>query len=383
MALPSQKQFQYWGIAALVLGFLLWGLGDVLVPFILGGAIAYLLDPIADKLEAWGLSRIMATVTITLSGILIFVLLFLLVLPTLIGQLGQLISQIGEIVEELPETWMKLKQWLEGRFPQLDIQGGFLEEQLTSLGSAIQSRGGDLVTALLSSAQGIINVIVLVVIVPVVTFYMLMDWDRMVAQIDSLLPLDHRDTLRNLARQIDRTLASFIRGQGTVCLILGTYYAVALMIAGLNFGLIVGFIAGLISFIPYVGALVGGVLAIGLALFQWWSGTEIVDGETIQTGINWLRIGIVAAIFALGQFFEGNILTPKLVGSSVGLHPVWLILALSVFGSLFGFVGMLIAVPVAAVIGVVARFLIAEYKSGQLYKGHVGKDADNTPEKDG
>jgi predicted PurR-regulated permease PerM len=374
MALPSQKQFQYWALAAAVLIFLLWALGNVLTPFILGGAIAYCLDPIADRLERLGLSRIMSTIVITLSSILIFVLVFLLVVPTLIGQLGQLISQIGQIIQNLPETWESLKAWLENRFPSLDLQGDFLQDQLVSLGSAIQSRGGDLVAALLNSAQGIVNVMVLVVIVPVVTFYMLMDWDRMVAQIDDLLPRDHQETVRRLARQMDRTLASFIRGQGTVCLILGTYYAVALMIAGLNFGLIVGFIAGLISFIPYIGALVGGVLAIGLALFQWWSGTEVVDGQTVETGINWLRIGIVGAIFMIGQFFEGNILTPNLVGSSVGLHPVWLILALSVFGSLFGFVGMLVAVPIAAIIGVLARFVIQEYKSGRLYQGHSGKD---------
>ena len=154
---------------------------------------------------------------------------------------------------------------------------------------------------------------------------------------------------------------------------LGTYYAVALMLAGLNYGLIIGFVAGLISFIPYVGALVGGVLAIGVALIQWWSGTEVVDGETVKTGIDWLRIAIVAAIFMFGQFFEGNILTPNLVGQSVGLHPVWLILALSIFGSLFGFVGMLVAVPLAAMLGVVARFLIAEYKDGRLYRGLSGK----------
>lgn len=375
MALPSQKQIQYWGLVAAIVIFLLWALGDVLVPFILGGAIAYLLDPIADRLEAWGLSRIMSTIVITLSAVFIFVLLFLLVVPTLIGQLGQLITQIGQIIQDLPDIWERFKTWLETRFPSMDMEGNFLTEQLTGLGSAIQSRGGEVVSALLSSAQGIINVMVLVVIVPVVTFYMLMDWDRMVAQVDDLLPRDHQDTVRRLASEIDRTLASFIRGQGTVCLILGTYYAIALMIAGLNFGLIVGFIAGLISFIPYVGALVGGVLAIGLALFQWWGGTEVIDGETVQLGINWLRIGIVAAIFMLGQFLEGNILTPNLVGSSIGLHPVWLILALSVFGSLFGFVGMLVAVPIAAVIGVLARFLIAEYKSGQLYKGHIGKDS--------
>lgn len=375
MALPSQKQFQYWAIAAAVLIFLLWALGNVLTPFILGGAIAYGLDPVADRLERLGLSRIMATIVITLSSILIFTLVFLLVVPTLIGQLGQLISQIGQIIQNLPETWENLKTWLEGRFPNLDLQGDFLQDQLVSLGSSIQSRGGDLVAALLNSAQGIVNVMVLVVIVPVVTFYMLMDWDHMVAQIDDLLPRDHQNTVRTLAHQMDRTLASFIRGQGTVCLILGTYYAIALMIAGLNFGLIIGFIAGLISFIPYIGALVGGVLAIGLALFQWWAGTEVVDGQTVETGINWLRIGIVGAIFMVGQFLEGNILTPKLVGSSVGLHPVWLILALSVFGSLFGFVGMLVAVPIAAIIGVLARFIIGEYKAGQLYKGHIGKDS--------
>lgn len=374
MALPSQKQLQIWGVVAVVFGILLWALGQVLVPFILGGAIAYLLDPVADRLERAGFSRVMATVTITFSSILIFTLLFLLVLPTLIGQLGQLINQLGQIIEDLPSIWNSFKGWLEGRFPQLQLQDEFLREQMTGMGDAIQARSGEIVQALLTSAQGIINVIVLVVIVPVVSFYLLLDWDRMVAQVDDLLPLDHRETIRELGRRIDRTLASFVRGQGTVCIVLGTYYAIALMIAGLNFGLIVGFIAGLISFIPYVGALVGGVLAIGLALFQWWGGEATVDGETVQQGINWLRIGIVAAIFAFGQFFEGNILTPKLVGNSVGLHPVWLILALSVFGSIFGFVGMLIAVPVAAVIGVLARFMIAEYKSGQLYRGHVGDD---------
>jgi predicted PurR-regulated permease PerM len=184
-----------------------------------------------------------------------------------------------------------------------------------------------------------------------------------------MLPRDHVETVRMLARDIDATLASFIRGQGTVCLILGTYYAVALMIAGLNFGLIVGFIAGLITFIPYVGALVGGVLAVGLALFQFWGSVELADGDTVSYATNWLRIGIVAGIFGLGQFLEGNILTPNLVGGSIGLHPVWLLFALSVFGSLFGFVGMLVAVPIAAIIGVVTRYGLGQYKSSLLYRG--------------
>jgi predicted PurR-regulated permease PerM len=200
-----------------------------------------------------------------------------------------------------------------------------------------------------------VNILILLVIVPVVAVYLLYDWDHMVAEIDNLLPRDHAPVIRSLAGQIDNTLASFIRGMGTVCLILGSYYAVALMLVGLQFGLVVGAIAGLITFIPYVGSIVGGVLAVGLALFQFWG--------------DWLSVGLVAAVFVSGQVIEGNFLTPKLVGSSVGLHPVWLIFALSAFGALFGFVGMLVAVPVAASLGVIARFALEQYRESRLYRG--------------
>jgi predicted PurR-regulated permease PerM len=202
-------------------------------------------------------------------------------------------------------------------------------------------------------------VFLLFVIVPVVAVYMLLDWDKLVARIDELLPRDHAPQIRLLAQQVDATLASFIRGQGTVCLILGAFYGVALMVAGLNFGLVVGVFAGLISFIPYVGSLVGGALAIGLALFQFWG--------------DWVWVGVVAGIFAFGQFVEGNILSPKLVGESVGLHPVTLIFALTVFGSLFGFVGLLVAVPVSAMLGVFARFGLSRYREGLLYKGQTAQ----------
>jgi predicted PurR-regulated permease PerM len=201
----------------------------------------------------------------------------------------------------------------------------------------------------------VISVVLFIVVVPVVAFYLLLDWDDMVARIDGMLPLDHAPTVRRLAREIDTVLAGFVRGQVSVCLSLGTFYAVALMAAGLQFGLIVGAIAGAITFIPYVGSLVGGALAIGLALFQFWG--------------DWVHIGIIAAIFAVGQFVEGNILTPRLVGKSVGLHPVWLLFALSAFGTVFGFVGMLIAVPVAASIGVLTRFGLERYRASLLYQG--------------
>lgn len=358
MALPVREQAKYWGIATAAFLIILWFLGDVILPFVLGGAIAYCLDPIADRMERLGLSRVVSVGLITLFAGLIFLLLILLVIPTLI-------RETTELIEQAPVYLTSIQESLTARFPELMDEGSTVRLQITKIADAIQARGGELINSVFSSALGLINVLVLLVIVPVVAFYLLLDWDNMTARIDDLLPRDHAPTVRKLASQIDSTLAAFIRGQGTVCLVLGTYYAIALMLAGLNFGLVVGFIAGLISFIPYVGALVGGVLAVGLALFQYWGG---------ETGTDWLAIGIVAAIFAFGQFLEGNILTPKLVGDSVGLHPVWLIFALSVFGMLFGFVGLLVAVPVAAMIGVVTRFGMAEYRKSLLYRGTSDQD---------
>lgn len=367
MALPVKEQAKYWGIATAVFLVTLWFLGDVILPFVLGGAIAYCLDPIADRLQRAGCSRVVSVAIISLVAALIFVLLILLVIPTLIQQTSSLINTA-------PDLFGRLQSGLTDRFPQLVDADSTIRQQLLAIGETIQSKGGELVNGILNSALGLFNILILLVIVPVVAVYMLLDWDNMTARIDDMLPRDHVQTVRMLARDIDATLASFIRGQGTVCLILGTYYAVALMLAGLNFGLIVGFIAGLITFIPYVGALVGGILAIGLALFQFWGAVELADGDTVSYATNWLRIGIVAGIFALGQFLEGNILTPKLVGGSVGLHPVWLLFALSVFGSLFGFVGMLVAVPIAAIIGVVARYALGRYKHSLLYRGQSKGD---------
>jgi predicted PurR-regulated permease PerM len=348
MALPIRDQMKYWGIASMAALVILWFMGDVLLPFVLGSALAYFLDPVADRLEAMGLSRAMATAVITIVAILIFVIMALLVIPTLV-------AQAINLFEIAPDLTKRLSAFFVERFPSLLEEGSTLQSSITSIGTAVQERGGKLLNTALSSAAGILNLIMLFVIVPVVAVYMLLDWDRMIAHIDTLLPRDHAPIVRRLARDIDKTLASFIRGMGTVCLFLGTYYAIALMLVGLQFGLVVGFIAGLVTFVPYLGALIGGALAIGLALFQFWG--------------DWVSIGMVGGIFVIGQVIEGNVLTPKLVGSSVGLHPVWLILALSVFGSLFGFVGMLVAVPVAASLGVVTRFAVEQYQLSLLYRG--------------
>ncbi|ASM71503.1 MULTISPECIES: AI-2E family transporter [Roseobacteraceae] len=348
MGLPVRDQLKYWGIVAVIFFVLLWTLGDVLVPFLLGGAIAYFLDPVADRLERLGASRVLATVIITLVAVLLFVLMALLVVPTLVNQSVQLFNTA-------PELAKNFGTFLTERFPSLLDTDSTLRQSLDSIATTVQERGGELVTTALSSAASLLNLAILFVIVPVVSVYLLLDWDNMVARVDELLPRDHAPTIRRLAGQIDNTLASFIRGMGTVCLILGTYYAIALMLVGLQFGLVVGFVAGLVTFIPYLGALIGGALAIGLGLFQFWG--------------DWVSLGLVAGIFVVGQVVEGNFLTPKLVGNSVGLHPVWLILALSVFGTLFGFVGMLVAVPVAAALGVVTRFAVTQYQQGMLYRG--------------
>jgi predicted PurR-regulated permease PerM len=352
MALPVREQVKYWGIAAAVFLLFLWVLGDVVLPFVLGGAIAYFLDPVADRLERLGLSRAAATALITLAVVLVFVLALLLILPTLA-------RQTTALVETAPELFKQLQGFLAERFPDLMDENSALRSSLSGIGETIRQRGGELVEAAIGTFSSVLNVVLLIVIVPVVAFYLLLDWDRMVAEVDRLLPRDHAPTIRRLAAEIDATLAGFVRGQGTVCLILGTYYALALMLVGLPFGMVIGLIAGLLTFIPYVGALIGGVLSIGLALFQFWG--------------DWWMILLVAAIFQVGQLVEGNILTPKLVGGSVGLHPVWLIFALSAFGALFGFVGLLVAVPVAAAIGVLARFAIGQYRESLLYRGISGR----------
>ena len=351
MGLPSSRQLRIWGLVGLGFVLVLWLLGDVLLPFVLGAALAYFLDPVADRLQRLGLGRIGATVTISLAVVLVVVLAALLVIPVLA-------EQTSAMVAALPEVSERLVTLLNTQFPSLADADSVLRQSLRSLAETARERGGELANAVLGSARSVLDMVLLIVVVPVVTFYMLLDWDHLIARIDALLPREHAPVIRRLAGDIDRTISAFVRGMGTVCLLMGVFYAVGLMLVGLQFGLAVGLLAGLVTFIPYVGALVGGALALGIGLFQFWG--------------DWVSLGLVAAVFAAGQALEGNVLTPKLVGGSVGLHPVWLIFALSVFGALFGFVGMLVAVPVAASIGVLARFATGIYLDSALYRGPGG-----------
>jgi predicted PurR-regulated permease PerM len=211
------------------------------------------------------------------------------------------------------------------------------------------------VRRVLTGSLAVVNLLSLVFITPVVTFYLLRDWDRIVAKVDSWLPRDHADIIRVQMGEINRTLSGFIRGQATVCLALGTIYGVGLSLVGLDLGLVIGMTSGMLSFIPYLGSITGFVTGMGLAFAQ---------------GADWHLPAMVAGVFAFGQVMEGNVLTPKLVGDKVGLHPVWIMFALLAGGTLFGFVGILLAVPVAAVIGVVVRFALSHYLASPIYHGN-------------
>jgi predicted PurR-regulated permease PerM len=352
MSLPMGVQARYWGAAALLFLVSLWFMGSVMLPFLVGGAMAYFLDPVADRLERLGMNRVAATSLISVLALVAVVLLVLAVIPTLVKQTTALINTAPEMVA-------RLVAFLTERFPDLLDETSTVRQTLSDLGKSIQTGGAAVLQGLLSSALGLISALIFVVVVPVVAFYLLLDWDHMVARIDMLLPRDHAPVIRVLASEIDRTLAAFVRGQLSVCLVLGAYYSIGMIAVGLQFGLLVGAAAGAITFIPYIGALFGGALALGLALFQFWG--------------DWLSIGLVALVFGVGQFLEGNVLTPRMVGKSVGFHPVWLMFALSVFGAAFGFVGLLVAVPVAASIGVLTRFFMGQYQASALYVGVVGR----------
>ena len=349
--MPIDIQGRTWAVVAVVFFVALWYLGSVMLPFLVGGAVAYFMDPIADRLQRLGVSRLAATALITLSAFLLVVLLVLAVIPVLVQQLTALINAA-------PQISARLEAFLVSRFPELTDSTSVMRTTLAQIAQAVQARGGELAQSLIASVFSVVSWLLFIVVVPVVAFYLLMDWDRMVAEIDALLPRDHAPVIRQLAQEIDAALAGFVRGQVTVCLTLAVYYASTLMLAGLQFGLIIGAIAGAITVVPFIGAMVGGALGIGLAFYQFWG--------------NWVAIGTIAAIFGFGQFMEGNVLTPRLVGKSIGVHPVWLIFALSIFGAIFGFVGLLVAVPLSATIGVLARFGIAHYRQSHLYLGQSG-----------
>jgi predicted PurR-regulated permease PerM len=352
MALSVGEQARWWSIGLVIFILFIWAMSDVLMPFLAGAALAYFLDPVADRLEQKGLGRTSATALVTLLMVAIFVGVLLIVIPAVI-------TETRSLVEQLPTYGAALETYVESQLPQELDPASPLAEALSSLKDRLSDWSVDALRGAWTSGVAIIDFLTLLVITPVVAFYLLLDWDRMTAMIDGWVPRDHVDTVRTIASGIDDVLAGFVRGQMTVCGILGVFYAMALMLVGLQFGLAIGLFAGLISFIPFIGSIFGGALSIGVALFQFWDQPVMILA--------------VAAVFFIGQAVEGNFLTPKLVGGSVGLHPVALMFALAAFGSWLGFTGLLIAVPTAAAIGVLGRFVLEQYKGGRLYTGLAGK----------
>ena len=350
-----RQQALFWFAAALTLFALLSLLRDILFPFVLGAAAAYLLDPLADRLQRVGLSRLMATIVISIAAALALFAIILGLVPLLIGQLASLAAGLPALFQQLRDVASQFAEtWSSGFGENIDLG---VEDAVKQVALKAPGWLQGLLVSVWSGGLAFVNLIALFLVTPVVAFYLLIDWDRMIARLDEWLPRKHAPTIRLLAREIDTVVSGFVRGQGTVLLLLSVFYAVGLSLIGLNFALLIAMVSGLISFVPYVGAIFG--LAVGgtVAVLQFWP--------------DWGPIVGVFSVFLVGQTIEGNVLSPIIVGDRVKLHPVWLILSLFVFGYLFGLVGLLLAVPVTAAIGVVVRFALGRYLQSEFY---LGKD---------
>lgn len=335
----------FWLLVAIIMAFSFYFLRTILLPFVIGIAVAYFLDPVVDKLEERKWNRSLATLfTLFVFLALVIFLVFLLV-PVLTNQLKNFAQFLPIVKDKLQLIIDAVAGILNNKVDAkaLDVPAsGLIKWSTKMLGGVID--GGAAIADLLS----------LFLITPLVAFYLLRDWDLIVEKVYDWFPIRHKDTLQEQLNEIDKKLAAFVRGQGTVCLILASYYAITLTMTGLEFGVVIGVFAGLISFVPFVGAIFGGLLSIGLAYLQFEAWTNIV---------------IIAGIFILGQILEGYILTPKFIGEAVGLHPVWVIFSLLAGGALFGFLGVLLALPMAAIVGVLFRFCIDHYKNSSYYNG--------------
>lgn len=346
----TARQYRFWLIALVLFLLALYLLSSILLPFVAAMAVAYFLDPVCDRLERAGLSRTLATTVVTVVFALCLATALLILVPLLVEQLGQLVERIPSYVASLRKALQPVVSEVARRLPAQETGGAsdFLSSQIGSIVSWV----GTAVAGVVTGGLVLVNILSVMFVTPVVAFYLLRDWDQMVARIDACLPRQHAATIREQAALIDKTLAGWVRGQSTVCLLLGAFYAIGLSIIGLDFGLAVGLMAGLLSFIPYVGTITGFVTGLAIAFAQY---------------SEWGPIAAVLAVFIVGQVIEGNFLTPKLVGDRVGLHPVWVMFALFAGGALFGFVGVLLALPVAAVIGVLVRFALSRYLVSPYY----------------
>ncbi len=346
------SQMRFWLVGLALFLTALYVLSGVLMPFVAGLAVAYFLDPLADRLESVVKSRVAATALILLT-------FFAIVAGALVALLPLLQAQVTGLISSIPEGVDVVRRFVEPYLVQLESQLGADEiEKIKGSVGAFAGEGvawlGGMLKSLFLGGKAFVNALSMVFIMPVVAFFLLRAWDKLVAKVDELLPLGSAATIREQFHEIDATIAGFVRGQATVCLVLGTIYATGLTLVGLDFGLLIGLGTGVLAFVPYVGMIIGLIVAFGVALLQFSDVMSFV---------------LVGLVFAVGQTLDAAALTPNLVGGRVGLHPVWIIFALMTGGALFGFTGVLLAVPTASVIGVLVRFAIGRYRLSVLYTG--------------
>ncbi|MEQ1789958.1 MAG: AI-2E family transporter [Rickettsiales bacterium] len=340
----------FWLVIAVLFLVFIYLIRGVLLPFVLGALIAYFLDPAADRLEKLKFSRTSATAIITLSFFSVIVILSLLIIPTIVSQLSGLLNDLPTYFTNLETKYEEqISSWI-GTLPEGYIEN--IKSAASGFSGSMVKFAGDLAGGLFQSGMAIINVLSLILITPVVAFYLLRDWDVMTLRFHALLPRKHEKTIREQLSIIDATLAGFIRGQINVCLMLSAFYAIGLSIVGLKFGILIGIATGFLVILPYVGLMFGMGIGLIVAFFQFGDLNGVLQ---------------VLAVFVIGQILEGNFVTPKLVGEKVGLHPAWVIFGLLAGAALFGFVGMLIAVPVTAIIGVLIRFALSRYLNSNYY----------------
>jgi predicted PurR-regulated permease PerM len=352
---------RFWLITVLVAGALVYLLSPVLTPFVVGALLAYLGDPMVDRLERvrvgrWTVGRTGAVSLVFLLMVLVLVAALLLLVPMLERQISRLVSEFPRYLDWLQETALP---WVTDRLG-IDAPALETESLVAMLREHWQSAGGvaaGVVAGVSRSGMAVINWLLNLVLIPVVAFYLMRDWDVLVETIRGMLPRNVEPTVSRLARESDHVLGAFLRGQLLVMLALATMYSIGLTILGIDLALLIGVIAGLISFVPYLGTIVGMGAAILASLFQY--------------GDMWHLVGVLA-VFSVGQTIEGFILQPLLIGDRIGLHPVAVIFAVMAGGQLFGFVGVLLALPVAAVLMVVVRYLYARYRASEVYAGEEG-----------
>jgi predicted PurR-regulated permease PerM len=343
-------QTRIWLIALAVFSALLWLLKPMLLPFVAGLAIAYFLNPVVDGLTRRRIPRWLGTLFVLLGFVSLVALLLLLLAPLLQDQISALISALPGYLVTLRAHLIPWAQHVAAKLSPGNVER--LQAAAGQLAGSAAGWAGDVLKGLISEGAALFNVLALLVVTPVVAFFLLRDWPRLAEHVDAMLPRKHYELIRATLRDIDRALSGFVRGQALVCLSLGFIYSIGLSLVGLKYGVTIGLIAGVLSFVPYVGSTFMLVSSLLLAIVQFDTAVPIF---------------LVFLVFLIGQSLEGYVLTPKLVGDRIGLHPVWIIFALFAGGSLLGFVGVLIAVPVAAIAGVLVRLAFRLYQRSPLY----------------